>query len=117
MRGLTKFIRRRMTTKAIKKGPEKPKPTALEQKFHKVYIADRAVDLDATPEFRGDAFPISGPYCWLDRPNALLEVERRQAAGELSDDEASMCKQWIFEGYYIAPGLIDAELLDRVWTA
>ncbi|MGN8119594.1 phytanoyl-CoA dioxygenase family protein [Labrys sp. 22185] len=117
MLGLANFIRRGIKTKAKKNERQKESPLVLERKFREAYIAERPVDLEAVEEFRGDAFPISGPACWLDRPNALLEVERRHDAGELSDDEAAMCKQWIFEGYYIAPGLIEAELLDRVWTA
>jgi hypothetical protein len=87
----------------------------LREKFHELYVAERPVDLGSIGEFRADAFPDSGPACWLDRPNALLEVERRQKAGEITDAEADMCTQWIFEGYYIAPGLIGRELLDRVW--
>jgi hypothetical protein len=85
------------------------------RKFREFYIADRPVNLEAIKEFRADVFPDSGPVCWLDRPNALLEVERRQKAGEITDAEAEMCAHWIFEGYYIAPGLIEPELLDRVW--
>jgi hypothetical protein len=88
---------------------------AREQKFRELYFAEIPVDLGSISEFRADAFPDSGPACWLDRRNALLEVERRQKAGEITDAEAEMCAQWIFEGYYIAPGLIEPELLDRVW--
>jgi len=90
---------------------------AREAKFRQLYIAERPVDLDAIKEFRGDAFPDSGPACWLDRPNALLEVERRRKVGELNDGQAEMCAHWIFEGYWVAPGLIDRALLDNVWQA
>src|ERR1700678_4288208 len=88
-----------------------------EQKFRELYIADRPVDFIKITEFRGDAFPESGPACWLDRPNALLEVERRHRAGELTGSQADICANWIFDGYVIMPGLIDQDLLDRVWLA
>jgi len=85
-------------------------------KFRELYIADKPVNLGAIREFRSDAFPDSGPVCWLDRPNALLEVERREGAGEITSAEAEICRQWLFEGYYIAPRLIEPELLDKVWA-
>lgn len=90
---------------------------ARERTFRKLYVADQAVDLAKIDEFRGDAFPPSGPASWLDRPNALMEVERRHRAGELTDTQAAICAQWIFEGYCIIPGLIPRDLLDRVWQA
>jgi hypothetical protein len=90
---------------------------AVERKFREYYVADRAVDLDRVGEFRADALPESGPVCWLDRPNALLEVERRREAGEITEDEAAICCQWIFEGYVVVPGLVDHDLLDGVWSA
>jgi len=90
---------------------------ARERKFHELYIADRPVDFERIGELRSEAFPDSGPASWLDRPDGLLEVERRQKAGEITEAQAEMCAQWIFEGYFVAPGLIESELLDRVWTA
>jgi hypothetical protein len=84
-------------------------------KFRNRYIADRAVDLGRIAEYRNDVFPISGPQPWLDRPGALFEVERRHAAGELTDAQAEMCTQWIFDGYYIAPGLISADEIATAW--
>jgi hypothetical protein len=88
-----------------------------EQKFRELYIADRPVDFSKITEFRGDAFPESGPAPWLDRPNALIEVERLHRTGKLTDNQAEICAKWIFDGYVIIPGLIDHDVLDRVWQA
>jgi hypothetical protein len=88
-----------------------------EGKFREFYVADRCVDLKQIREFRGDVFPDSGPRCWLDRPNALMEIDRRHAAGEITDNQAEICSKWIFDGYCIVPSLIDTDLLDRVWQA
>lgn len=85
-------------------------------RFRRFYFADVPVNLEAMGEFRADAFPKSGPQCWLDAPNALLEIERRVAAGELTPADAAIAEQWTLEGYYIARGLIDHDLLDKVWS-
>lgn len=85
--------------------------------FRRHYFADVPVDLTAIGEFRNDAFPASGPACWLDRPDALLAVERKVAEGTLSPADAAICRQWIVEGYYIARGLIDPVVLDRTWES
>jgi hypothetical protein len=87
------------------------------RRFRDIYFAEQAVDLDAIGEFRNDAFPASGPACWLDRPDALVEVERRRQNGMIDAQQAELCAQWIFDGYVIVPGLIGRDELDRVWTA
>lgn len=85
--------------------------------FKKFYVADRPVDLLEIGEFRNDAFPESGPQCWLDRPEALMEVERRAHNGAITPEQARICEKWIFEGYFVAEGLIDADEIDRTWAA
>lgn len=85
--------------------------------FRKYYFADVAVDLNAVAEFRNDAFPRSGPACWLDQPDALLAVERKLAEQRITAAEAEICRKWVVDGYYIAPNLIEDGLLDRVWDA
>jgi hypothetical protein len=85
--------------------------------FRKHYFADVPVNLDAIVEYRNDAFPASGPACWLDQPDALLAVEHRLSRGAITAEDAQMCRQWIVDGYYIARGLIDHALLDRTWEA
>jgi len=85
--------------------------------FRRHYFAEMAVDLNGIGEFRHEAFPSSGPACWLDQPDALLAVERKLAAGTITVDDAEACRKWIVDGYYIAPGLIEHDLLDRTWEA
>jgi hypothetical protein len=85
--------------------------------FRDRYIADVPVDLARIAEYRAEAFPQSGPACWLDRPDALLRIDEKVRAGDISDAQADCCRQWVTEGYVIAKNLIDFDLLDRTWEA
>ena len=88
-----------------------------EAEFRKYYIADVPVDLKRIGEFRNDAFPMSGPLGWLDRPNALIEVERKAREGEITAEQAKICEKWIFDGYCIAQKLIGDDEIDAAWKA
>jgi hypothetical protein len=97
-----------------------PRPIARaipKRRFRKYYFADVAVNFDAITEYRSEAFPDSGPACWLDRPDALIQVERKLRSGIIDASQAEICRKWIFDGYFIAPGLIDPTHLDTVWHA
>ena len=87
------------------------------RQFRKFYDADIPVDLTGIQDFRGDAFPRHAPECWIDAPDALFEVDRKLAAGELTPDDAEMCRKFIVDGYYIAERLIDGPKLDATWEA
>jgi len=87
------------------------------KQFQKYYFADKPVDLNRIGEFRNDAFPTSGPACWLDRPDALIELERRRQSGIIDAEQAEICAKWIFDGYFVASGLISRDELNSVWTA
>lgn len=65
------------------------------------------------PSFRAEYFPQSGPFPWLDRPDALESI----AARGLSDQDAEQCRHWVRDGYIILRGLIDPERLSTVWDA
>jgi hypothetical protein len=91
--------------------------SSANRKFKDYYFADRPVDLLKIKEFRSEAFPDSGPACWLDRPNSLLEVGRKHKEGLITDAQAEMCRKWIFDGYLIEKGLISDADLDEVWSA
>ncbi len=97
------------------------KEAALEKKakeqFKRLYIATHPIDFSNITEFRNDAFPESGPSCWLDRPNALMEIERKERDREITAAQAEMCAKWVLDGYYIAPGLPSVEKLERTWRA
>lgn len=106
----------RKKLKAIEGGRPVAAPVEdYQAKFRRRYFANVPVDLETLGEFRAERFPRSGPDCWLDAPNALIEIERRAAAGELSQADAEMAEHWSLEGYHIAPKLIEDKLLDKVW--
>ena len=66
---------------------------------------------------RAEHFPGSGPYPWLDRPDALESIATRLAAGAISPEEANQCRHWVRDGYVILRGLFDPVTLDAVWSA
>ena len=80
-------------------------------------VPDVPVDLAALPYYRAHQFPKSGPVPWLDRPDALDQIERLAENGTLSADEADLCRKWSLDGYVIIPGFYEHELLDTVWAA
>jgi hypothetical protein len=98
-------------------GRLKQRPINFAKAFRRAYFADIPVNLSRIGEFRAEAFPRSGPLNWLDAPNALIEIDRRKAAGQLSEADAAVAEHWSLEGYYVAPKLIGDELLDKVWGA
>jgi Phytanoyl-CoA dioxygenase (PhyH) len=80
-------------------------------------FAERPVDISGLPSLRARNFPYSGPYPWLDQPDALDRIDAKLKAGELTEYQATQCRYWVENGYIILPGLIDHETLDRVWEA
>lgn len=76
-------------------------------------LAEKPVHAWRLPSLRAEHFPGSGPYPWLDRPDALESI----AARNLSAEEAQQCRNWVRDGYIILRGLIDAVTLSSVWTA
>lgn len=80
-------------------------------------FADIPVDPSQLPSLRAEHFPYSGPYPWLDQPDALEQIEVRRRDGRLTDAEAEQCRLWTENGYIILPGLIDPSTLDGVWES
>lgn len=80
-------------------------------------IADQPVPTWRLRSFRAENFPGSGPYPWLDRPDAVENIAARLATGKISGEEAAQCRHWVSDGYIIVRGLFDAETLDTVWSA
>ena len=80
-------------------------------------FADQPVKTSRLPSFRAEHFPYSGPYPWLDRPDALERIETRLKAGEITAAEAGLCRKWAADGYTIIENLIDHTVLDEVWAA
>src|SRR6266446_2719218 len=67
----------------------------------RTYFADKPVKTSRLPAFRAEHFPCSGPYPWLDQPNALQEIHNRLKRNEISESDASLCRYWSANGYVI----------------
>lgn len=80
-------------------------------------FADLPVDVLHLPSLRAEHFPYSGPYPWLDQPDALKQIEVRVRDGRLAPAEAEQCRFWHENGYIILPKLFDSPTLDHVWEA
>jgi Phytanoyl-CoA dioxygenase (PhyH) len=80
-------------------------------------FADQLINTFRIPSFRAENFPYSGPYPWLDLPDAAEQIERKLKAGEISSDEAEQCRYWVENGYIVIPNLFSPEALDSVWAA
>jgi hypothetical protein len=78
-------------------------------------FAEQPVKFSKLPSFRAENFPYSGPYPWLDRPDALERVDEKLRSGELTRAQADQCRYWTENGYVILPGLIEHTILDDVW--
>jgi hypothetical protein len=75
------------------------------------------VKISRLPSFRAEHFPYSGPYPWLDRDDALEQVQSRLERNEITDHEAELCRCWSANGYIILNHLIEDRILDEVWGA
>jgi hypothetical protein len=80
-------------------------------------FADQAVNILKIPSFRAEHFPYSGPYPWLDRPDASERIEQKLQAGELTPEEAKQCRNWAANGYIILNNLVEDETLHDIWSA
>ena len=81
------------------------------------FFADRSVNISKLPAFRAEHFPYSGPYPWLDRPDAFERIDDKLKAGDISTEEARQCREWSSHGYIILKQLFADEILDDVWGA
>ena len=84
---------------------------------HRGLFADQPLNVSKLPSFRAEHFPYSGPYPWLDQPDAPDRIERKLRQGEISAEEAEQCRYWAANGYIIIPGLIGRAILEDVWDA
>lgn len=75
------------------------------------------VSADVLEKPRFEKFPYSGPFPWLDQPDAHDRINAKVAAGILTEEEAKLCRLWSDEGYLILNRAIEPELLDETWAA
>jgi hypothetical protein len=80
-------------------------------------FADKRVKVSRLPSFRAEHFPYSGPYPWLDRPDALEQIDNKLRDGAITEEEARQCRYWADNGYIIVEKLIEDRVLDSVWNA
>lgn len=79
-------------------------------------FAEKKVRFSGLPSFRAEHFPYSGPYPWLDQPDAFQQIDQKLARGEISAEQAEHCRKWSKDGYLILPGLIEPDAIDAVWA-
>jgi hypothetical protein len=77
-------------------------------------FADTPLNTSKLPAFRAEHFPYSGPYPWLDQPDALARIDARS---ELTAEEGEQCRHWSEQGYVILNKLIEEPVLAEVWQA
>ncbi len=80
-------------------------------------FAEKPVNIAELPSLRAENFLYSGPHPWLDRDDALEQIEARVASGKITPAEAEQCRYWRENGYIILPKLIEDPVLDNVWQA
>lgn len=86
-------------------------------RFYNVPV-DPPTKIDLTTQvFRHSAFPDDGLQPWLDRPDALTQIEERLRSGEITHAEAGLCRKWHEDGYLILSRFFSDEELDTVWAA
>jgi ectoine hydroxylase-related dioxygenase (phytanoyl-CoA dioxygenase family) len=78
-------------------------------------FAEQELKLSSLPSFRAEHFPYSGPYPWLDLPDAEEQIALRLREGTLTEEAAALCRYWSANGYVIVRNLIEHEALDDVW--
>ncbi len=64
---------------------------------------------------RAEHFPYSGPYPWLDLPDASDAIADKLQRGEVTPAEAAQCGNWVRDGYVVIPKLIADNILDDIW--
>jgi hypothetical protein len=80
-------------------------------------FAEIKISADVLEKPRFEKFPYSGPFPWLDQPDAEAQIDAKLAAGRISPREAELCRLWSNEGYLILERAIEPEVLDEVWAA
>lgn len=79
-------------------------------------FADKRVNLSRLPAYRAEHFPYSGPYPWLDRPDAEDRIAAKLAQKEITAEQAEQCRHWADRGYIVIEKLIDESIVDEVWS-
>ena len=74
------------------------------------------VDLSTMTLYKRGNFPAEGgPGPWLDQPDAEARIAERLAGGEITSQEAELCRKWARDGYLILRGFYSSQLMDKTW--
>ena len=87
------------------------------ERFAELYDVDKPVDFSRMLYFRNDKFPKSDSVPWLDRPDAMVEIDSKVVTGDMSVEDADTYRRWIEDGYYIARNLFSEAEIDNAWQA
>ena len=63
---------------------------------------------------RREDYPDSAEPPWLDRPDASLAIDRKLAAGELTEPHAAELRTWVRDGYLVIPGVLDRATAEEI---
>ncbi|HWE50041.1 MAG TPA: phytanoyl-CoA dioxygenase family protein [Bryobacteraceae bacterium] len=80
-------------------------------------FAEKSVNTFRLPAFRAEHFPYSGPYPWLDLPDAEERIEDKLREGRITEEEARQCRFWVQNGYIVVGNLFEDAILQSVWCA
>lgn len=64
--------------------------------------------------FRSEDYVDTGERTWLDRPDAVAEIERRVDAGELTRAQADKLAQFNANGFTVLENIFDHQLADEI---
>lgn len=81
------------------------------------FQSEKPFSLLGLEEFRREHFPDCGPFTWLDRPDALDSIEARLRQGEINEQQAAWCRQWVEHGYLVVERLFSSDEMQRVWAS
>jgi hypothetical protein len=114
---ITKWLRKASPFgKRVVAAPEPPpRPAEGPERFK--LSADVQVDIGCIKVFRAENFPESGPSPWLDHPDAAEIIARRVKDKEISAEQASICRQWTEQGFYVLRNAVDSKEIDAAWSA
>ena len=101
----------------VKARKEAAREKKAKEQFKRLYIATHPIDFSNITEFRNDAFPEAARRAGSTGQTLSWRSNAKKRDREITAAQAEMCAKWVPDGYYIAPGLLSLEKLERAWRA
>ncbi|TPV99824.1 MAG: hypothetical protein USCAAHI_00741 [Beijerinckiaceae bacterium] len=101
----------------VKARKEAAREKKAKEQFKRLYIATHPIDFSNITEFRNDAFPEAARRAGSTGQTLSWRSNAKKRDREITAAQAEMCAKWVPDGYYIAPGLLSLEKLERTWRA